>query len=107
MTEADARRSLPLGHAVKAVGIWLSQGENDLIYQAAIRQGLATGGGAVRKSIKRTIRGHAEGRIPDDRAAHLIGVAERETRLSGTAQLERVQTTATRRQQRQIEPPSK
>jgi hypothetical protein len=106
MTENDARRSLAgLGHAVKAVGIWLSRGENDLIYQASIRQSLPTGGGAVRKGMKRAIKAHADGRIPDDRAVHLITAAERETKLSGTAQLEQVRAGSERHARRRIEPP--
>lgn len=93
-TEAEARICLPLGHAVRGIGIWLSKGDDDLIYQAAIRQGFASGGAKVRIGLDRTLEGMREGRIPEERAVQLIEDAERSATPVGITELEKIRKRA-------------
>jgi len=75
-TDADARKCIPVGQGVRSMGIRLSAGENDLIYQSAIRQGLATGGAKFKKGLDRTVEATTAGRVPKKRAARLLKDAQ-------------------------------
>ena len=76
-TDADARKCIPVGYAVRSMGIRMCAGDNDLIYQAAIRQGLATGGAKFKKGLDRTVDAHQAGHVPKRQAARLINDARR------------------------------
>jgi hypothetical protein len=75
-TDADARKCIPVGQGVRSMGIRLSAGENDLIYQSALRQGLATGGAKFKKGVDRTVEATTAGRVPRKRAARLLKEAQ-------------------------------
>jgi len=89
-TDAEARKCIPVGQGVRSMGIRLSTGDNDLIYQAAIRQGLATGGAKVKKGIDRTVDATEDGRVPKPQAARLIKEVRSRTVPKRPAQLRKI-----------------
>jgi len=93
-TDAEARLCLPIGQGVRAVGIRLSTGNNDRIYQAAISQGFASGAGKVKLGFDRTITGMEAGRIPEDRAVTLVREADRRSMPQQAAALKQLKDRA-------------
>lgn len=75
-TTAEARRCLPVGHAVKQEGIRLQSGEDDLIWQQAIALNLASGAGKMRKSANRALAAYGNQRLTEDDAARLLTEAQ-------------------------------
>lgn len=71
-TEADARRCLPIGHAMAAQGIYLPEGADDLIYRAALLLASTQGTGKVKKVYDRTLDGYETGRLTEDQASEII-----------------------------------
>lgn len=76
-TQADARRCIPLGHAVKAVGIHLLGGDDDLIWQAMVGQNFAAGGGKVKKAANVTLAAYAGGKLSEGHAGELLAAGSR------------------------------
>jgi hypothetical protein len=76
-TAAEARRCLPLGYGVKAVGLRLQTGETDLIWEAMVEQNLSSGGGKVKRTLDRTVEAVADARLAKPRAARLLARAQR------------------------------
>ena len=75
-TVADARRCLPVGHAVKKAGVRLQSGEDDLIWQEAIRLGFATGAGAMKKNADRAVGAVVSKRLRAGDATRILGEAQ-------------------------------
>lgn len=75
-TVADARKCLPVGHAVKKAGIRWQSGEDDLIWQEAIRLGFASGSGKVKKNADRALGAFEGKHLTEDDAARLLGEAQ-------------------------------
>jgi hypothetical protein len=69
MTDAEAQKCLPIGHGNRSEGIRLCTESNDVIYQAAVKQGLASGTGLVTAGVGRARKAAEHGHIPEDRAA--------------------------------------
>jgi len=72
---ADARRCLPVGHAVKKAGIRWQSGEDDLIWQEGIRLGFATGAGTMKKFADRVTAAAESNRLREADGARLLGEA--------------------------------
>ncbi len=75
-TVADARRCLPVGHAVKKAGIRRQSGEGDLIWQEAIRLGFASGAGRMKKEADRTLAAYEGRLLTEADAARLLEEAQ-------------------------------
>jgi len=75
-TVADARRCLPVGHAVKKAGIRRQSGEDDLIWQEAIRLGFASGAGAMKKNADRAVGAYESHLISQEDATRLLTEAQ-------------------------------
>lgn len=108
-TDAEARLCLPLGKGNRGIGIRLSVGDDDLIYQAAIGQGLASGGGKFKRGLERTYEATEAGHIPEERAAQIFQDAERAATPPHAAEIRQIrQRAALPRQQprRRIRNPS-
>ncbi|MEK6277744.1 MAG: hypothetical protein AABM29_07020 [Actinomycetota bacterium] len=76
-TDADARRCIPMGHGKSTAGIRLQQGDDDLIWEAMVRQNLAAGAGKLKKSTDRTLDAVTEGRLSQQHGGALITQAQR------------------------------
>lgn len=76
-TDADARRCIPMGHGVRAEGVRLQQGDDDLIWEAMVRQNLAAGAGKLKKSADRTLDAVADGRVSEEHGGALLTDAQR------------------------------
>ena len=75
-TVADARRCLPVGHAIKKAGIRWQSGEDDLIWQEAIRLGFASGAGRMKKEADRALGAYESHLISQEDATRLLTEAQ-------------------------------
>ncbi len=71
MTDAEAQKCLPIGHGNRAAGIRLCTESTDVLYQAAVAQGLATGTGLIVAGVGRAKKAAEQGHIPEERGARL------------------------------------
>lgn len=89
-TMADARRCIPMGQGVSAVGIARQTGSDDLIWEATVSQGLVSGAGKLKKGLDRTLSAVEDKRIDKPRAAVMIHEAQRVGRPKKPALLPKV-----------------
>ncbi len=75
-TVADARRCLPVGHAIKKAGIRRQSGEDDLIWQEAIRLGFASGAGTMKKFADRALGAYEGHHLSEADASRLLTEAQ-------------------------------
>lgn len=97
LTEAEARKCIPVGHGVRTEGIRLSSGENDLIYKAAVEQGLSTGVGKVAAGITRTKKALEDGRFPQDQVERMAANAREKAAIPSKAEIGRIAHHAPKR----------
>src|SRR4051794_7820835 len=71
--ESDARRCIPLGYGKPTQGIRLqTDGDDDLIYQAAVAQGLSMGAGLARRGTNRVIGAVEDERLSRPRGGNML-----------------------------------
>ena len=72
-TEAEARRCLPIGHGMMAVGLHRHiGGDSDLIWTASKGQNLGMGAGRFKKSGDEIVKAVADHRLSEPRAKTLL-----------------------------------
>lgn len=91
-TEAEARRCIPGGYKIPAVGIHLQKGDDDLIYQAMLGMNLASGAGKTKKSVDLTLEAVEDHSITEPRAARILDRARRKAAPKKPALQKRVMT---------------
>lgn len=77
-TKADARRCLPLGHAVSAQGIYLQSGVDDPIYREMLEVNGTSGAAKVRRSFDRVLDAFNVGRLTPTAAQNLFSDTQRQ-----------------------------
>lgn len=75
----EAQRCIPVGGGNRAEGLRL-QTTDDLIWQAMIQQGLATGNGKVKKQVNRVLGAVQTGRLQKPTAAHILLTSQQQAR---------------------------
>lgn len=76
MTTADARKCLPGGYGKGQEGIRLQSGQDDLIWQEAIRLNLVSGAGKIKKSADRAVGAFEGKHLREADAARLLTEAQ-------------------------------
>jgi len=83
---------LPLGHGIRAEGICLSLNcDDDMIWQAAIEQNMASGAGKLKKSIDRTLAALVAHQLSKERAASLLESGQKKAAPDQTKLAEQIQ----------------
>jgi hypothetical protein len=72
LTEAEARRCLPIGHAVRQEGLYRLSGANDLIWNAWQRLHLNQGASKVKRRANAVLHAVAAGHLTDALAAEVL-----------------------------------
>ena len=97
MTDAEAQKCLPIGQGNRSEGIRLCTESNDVIYQAAVNQGLAAGAGLIVAGVGRAKKATEHGHIPEDRAVRFAENLREKVNLPRTAEMRQLAQHATPR----------